>query len=127
MNFFNKLRSWSKKLKEDSYALYLAYKDPRAGLFPKVFAFVVIAYFFSPIDLIPDFIPIVGYIDDVILIPLGLFIAIKLMPAEVMEDARKKAKNLYDKEKPKNWVVAIIIVSIWCIIVTLVVIKIINY
>lgn len=81
---FSKIKNWAKQLKRQIYVLYLAYKDPRMPLFTKIFTVSVVAYAFSPIDLIPDFIPILGYLDDLILVPLGVYFALKLIPKPVL-------------------------------------------
>lgn len=104
-------RQKAKLLKGEVFALYYAYKDPRVPWYAKIFIIIVVGYAFSPIDLIPDFIPILGYLDDFILIPLGVSIALKMIPAPVMEDARRKAAET--KVKIKNWVAAVIIIALW--------------
>jgi len=76
------------------YALYLAYKDPRTPMYARIFAAVVVGYAFSPIDLIPDPIPVLGYLDDLVLIPLGVYLALKMIPAEVMAECRVKATEI---------------------------------
>jgi len=86
-NFKKSLRA----LKSELAALYLAYRDPRTPWYARVAAILVIAYALSPIDLIPDFIPVLGYLDDLVILPLGIFIAIKLIPAEIMASAREEA------------------------------------
>ena len=85
--FKNRLRA----LKSELAALYLAYRDPRTPWYAKVAAILVLAYALSPIDLIPDFIPVLGYLDDLIILPLGIFIAMKLIPAEILVSAHEKA------------------------------------
>ena len=94
---FEKLRIRAKQIKSETLALYLAYRDPRTPLHAKIFAACVVAYAFSPIDLIPDFIPVLGYLDDVILVPLGIVLAIKMIPHEVMEESRIRAREIHDK------------------------------
>ena len=88
-NFKKSLRA----LKNQLAALYLAYRDPRTPWYARVAAILVIAYALSPIDLIPDFIPVLGYLDDLVILPLGIFIAIKLIPAEIMASSREKAAS----------------------------------
>ena len=85
---FDKLRSRARALKNEAYAIYLAAKDPRTPWYAKAFIYFVVAHTFSPIDLIPDFIPILGYLDDIIITPLGIALAIRLIPAEVLAQAR---------------------------------------
>lgn len=106
----------ARKLKANVYTLYFAYRDPRVPWYAKVFIAGVVGYAFSPIDLIPDFVPILGYLDDLVLIPLGVALALKMIPKQVMDDARSKANSL--SQKPKNWVAAAVIILIWlCLIV----------
>jgi len=103
----------ARQLKTDVYALYLAYKDPRTPWYARIFAAVVVGYAFSPIDLIPDPIPVLGYLDDLVLIPLGVFLAVKMIPPQVMVDSRKKAVEIIAQGKPVNKVAALVIVIIW--------------
>jgi uncharacterized membrane protein YkvA (DUF1232 family) len=110
---FEKWKAKARKLKQEVYALYLVSKDRRAPWYARVVAVVVVAYAFSPIDLIPDPIPLLGYLDDLILIPLGIALVIKLIPAEVLQDCRKKAALTVKAGKPKNWVAGGIIILIW--------------
>ena len=110
------LATWKRRaqqLKTEVYALYLAYKDPRTPWYARVFAAVVVGYAFSPIDLIPDPIPILGYLDDLLLIPLGAFLAVKMIPAQVLVESREKAKQIMAQGKPVNKVAAVVIVLIW--------------
>jgi len=86
------LKSKARLLKTDFYALYLAYKDPRIPWYARILAICVVAYAFSPIDLIPDFIPILGYLDDLILIPLGITLVLKMIPKDLMDEYRKHAR-----------------------------------
>ncbi|OLN32834.1 YkvA family protein [Desulfosporosinus metallidurans] len=93
------------------FALNFAYKDPRVPWYAKLLIVLLVGYAISPIDLIPDFIPVFGYLDDLVLIPLGVAVAIRMIPPNVMEEARLKAESL--QTKPENWLAAIIIVSVW--------------
>jgi uncharacterized membrane protein YkvA (DUF1232 family) len=108
-----KLKNRAKALKKEAYALFLAYKDKRTPWYAKVFAGLVVAYAFSPIDLIPDFIPVIGYLDDLILVPLGISLALKMIPSEVMAESREKAKAELQSGKPVNKVAAVVIVLLW--------------
>jgi uncharacterized membrane protein YkvA (DUF1232 family) len=110
---FEGWRARARKLKQEVYALYFASKDPRVPWHARVVAVAVVAYAFSPIDLIPDPIPVLGYLDDLILIPLGIALVIKLIPAEVLQDCREKAALTMKAGKPKNWVAGGIIIMIW--------------
>lgn len=111
-------------LKIELLAVWFAYRDPRTPWYAKIWAALVAGYAFSPIDLIPDFIPIIGYLDDAIIVPLGLIIAIKLIPKDVMTDTRIKAKDWLEqrKQKPTNKTMAVLIVLLW-ILLFLVVIR----
>jgi uncharacterized membrane protein YkvA (DUF1232 family) len=108
--------TWQRRahqLKTETYALYLAYRDPRVSWLAKLWLIGVVAYAFSPIDLIPDFIPVLGYLDDLVLIPLGIVVAVKLVPPEVMAECRERARMEIEADKPKGWVTAVIIFTIW--------------
>jgi len=111
---FIKWKEKARGLKREIYAIYLAYKDPRVPWYARIFAACVVGYAFSPIDLIPDPIPILGYLDDLILIPLGIALAIKIIPPDVLRECRQKAYELsVAGKKKKNWIAAFLIVSIW--------------
>jgi len=103
----------ARQLKAETYALYLAYRDRRTPWYARLFAACVVAYAFSPIDLIPDFIPVLGYLDDLILIPLGIALALKMVPPQVMADSRLKAQDLLAQDRPRNWIAAAAIITIW--------------
>jgi uncharacterized membrane protein YkvA (DUF1232 family) len=107
------LRRWAKQLKRQTYVLYLAYKDPRTPWYARLFTACVVAYAFSPIDLIPDFVPVLGYLDDLILVPIGVAIALKMIPAEVLHDSEVEAQRLIEQGKPISRAGAIAIVVIW--------------
>jgi len=116
------VKSWkekAKQLKTDTYALYLAYKDPRIPWYAKVFIAIIVGYALSPIDLIPDFIPVLGFLDDLIIIPAGISLSLKMIPKEVLEECREKANYELRNSKPENWVAAVIIVLIWLLVVYL--------
>jgi uncharacterized membrane protein YkvA (DUF1232 family) len=93
--------------------LYLAYKDPRTPWYAKLFAACVVAYALSPIDLIPDLVPVLGYLDDVVLLPVGVYIAIKFVPADVMEESRKKAAEVAVKRGPAAYAAAAVVIIFW--------------
>ena len=110
------LEVWKERvraLKTEVYAMYLAYRDPQVPWYARLFAACVVAYAFSPIDLIPDPIPVLGYLDDLVLIPLGIWLALKMIPPEVMADCRVRAREELAEDKPVNWVAGAIIVAIW--------------
>ena len=112
MNLFHRLRLWARNLKRDVVALYLAAGDPRVPWYAKAVAAVVAAYALSPIDLIPDFIPLLGYLDDVILLPMGIALAIRLIPPAILEEHRKTATERAAK-RPTSGIGAAIIIGIW--------------
>ena len=117
INWFRKIiQKWKSnagKLKTETYALFLAYQHPSTPWYAKVFTGIVVAYAFSPIDLIPDFIPILGYLDDLILVPLGIKFALKMIPPYVMKECRNRARTELSQKKPLNWIIVGIIVMIW--------------
>ena len=106
------LKEKTNELKTDTYALYLAYKDPRVPWYAKVIVAIVVAYALSPIDLIPDFIPILGYLDDLIIIPAGIYLSLKMIPREVLQECRKRAQSTPIGGKTK-WFAALTIILIW--------------
>jgi uncharacterized membrane protein YkvA (DUF1232 family) len=112
LNLFRRLRLWARNLKRDVVALYLAAGDPRVPWYAKAVAAVVAAYALSPIDLIPDFIPFLGYLDDVILLPVGIALAIRLIPPAILEEHRKTAIERA-AQRPTSRVAAAIIIGIW--------------
>jgi uncharacterized membrane protein YkvA (DUF1232 family) len=108
-----RLKGWARRLKAELYALYLAYRDPRVPLYARVFAAVVVGYAFSPIDLIPDPIPVLGYLDDLVLIPLGIALSVHMIPEPVLAECREKASRLSAGSRPVNRVAAGAIVAVW--------------
>ena len=117
MNLFKKISSLAKALKLDVLALWFALKHPKMPFLAKVVCFVAVAYALSPIDLIPDFIPVLGYLDDLILVPALVWLALKLIPAEVMNQSREQAVEWINsnQSKPKSYVGLFIVVAIWLI------------
>jgi uncharacterized membrane protein YkvA (DUF1232 family) len=116
----------ARELKTEVYALYLAYKDPRVPLYAKVFAACVVGYAFSPIDLIPDPIPILGYLDDLILIPLGVALAIRMIPPVVLAECRANAREVMKQGKPVNRIAAAVIIMLWLAVALLIIILVIR-
>jgi uncharacterized membrane protein YkvA (DUF1232 family) len=106
-------KRWARQLKRETYAVYLAYRDPRTPWYARLFAICVVGYAFSPIDLIPDPIPVLGYLDDLILVPLGIAIALRMIPPAVLADCRAQAQDATGQDRPRNWIAAAIIVAIW--------------
>ena len=111
---------WAAGLKRQTYALYLAYKDPRVPWYAKLFGALVVAYALSPIDLIPDFIPVLGYLDDLILIPLGIALTVRMIPREIWLECKAKAQSEMMEKNRKNWVVGTIVILIWIFAIALV-------
>jgi uncharacterized membrane protein YkvA (DUF1232 family) len=101
------------------YAPYLAYRDPRVPWYARVFAACVVAYAFSPIDLIPDPIPVLGYLDDLVLVPLGVVLARRMIPPDVLAECRERAQGRLGEGKPTNWVAAGVIVAVWFLLAAL--------
>lgn len=115
------LKERAKKLKTDIPAVFLALKHKKTPVFAKILAAITIAYALSPIDLIPDFIPIIGYLDDLILLPILAAWTIKLIPEEILEECRIKSQGLWENGKPKKWYYAIPIIIFWVIIILLII------
>lgn len=110
-------RSWIGRLKairRDLYAVYLACRDPRTPWYARWLAAMVVGYALSPIDLIPDFVPVLGYLDDVIVVSAGLMLVIRLLPPEVLADARRRAEQS-PWTRPRNWTAALVIILLWLI------------
>lgn len=112
-NSLNKIKTKAKSLKKEVQALYLAYKRPDVPWYAKLCIMFVVGYALSPIDLIPDFIPVLGYLDDMIIVPLGISLAIKLVPKEVLDECRIQADEVFKNGRPKNWIAGCIIILIW--------------
>lgn len=106
-----RLKDWARTIKRDVLAVYIAARDPRTPWYAKALALVVAAYALSPIDLIPDFVPVLGYLDDVILIPLGVMLVARLVPDHVMADARIAAARA--ENRPVSRVAAVVFVLLW--------------
>ncbi len=107
----NRLRRWASLVKRDVHAVYLAARDPRVPWYAKCVAVLVAAYALSPIDLIPDFIPVIGYLDDLVLLPLGVLLVIRLVPPGIMAEHRATAEK--HNRLPQNRIVAAIIIILW--------------
>jgi uncharacterized membrane protein YkvA (DUF1232 family) len=114
--------SWkrrARRLKAETYTLYLAYRHPRTPWYAKVFAALIVGYVFSPIDPIPDFIPGVGLLDEMVVVPIGILIAAKMIPPDVFAECREKAREVEEGEKPVSRVAAGVVVAIWLLCVAL--------
>jgi uncharacterized membrane protein YkvA (DUF1232 family) len=107
------LKSWARRLKIDAYALYLAARDPRVPWPAKLLAAAVAAYAFSPIDLIPDFVPVLGALDDLIIVPLGIALALRLVPPAIMAECRARAAAIADH--PISRTAAVVVIGLWIV------------
>ena len=121
MSAFERWKDRVRQLKTETYAIYLAYRDPRVPWYARLLIALVVAHTFSPVDLIPDFIPVLGYLDDLVIAPLGIALAIRMIPPEVMVECRGKAKEAIGQGRPTSWAAAAVIVTIWLLAVALVV------
>lgn len=119
------LRTWARAMKRDVIALYLASRDARVPWYAKLLAGAVAAYAISPIDLIPDFIPVLGYLDDLLLLPLGIYAVVKLIPPHVMEQLRQSANALQDR--PVSYFAAAVIMVAWIALAALVIAFVYNH
>ena len=129
-NLNTKIKIWFLNLKvkagkiiKEIDALYLAYKRPDVPFHAKLVSILVIGYALSPIDLIPDFIPVLGYLDDLILVPLGIAFAIKLIPIDIMNECRQQSQNIVTKGNHKNWIAGGIIICIWITLISYIFIR----
>ena len=116
------LEAWKRRARQlsaQTYALYLAYRHPRTPWYAKVFAALVVGYVFSPIDPIPDFLPGVGLLDEMVVVPIGVLIAAKMIPQEVLEECREKAWEVAVGEKPVSRVAAAVVITVWLLCVAL--------
>ena len=111
MTFLQTLKTRARELKRETYVLYLAVRDPRTPWYARAIAAAVVAYALSPIDLTPDFFPVIGYLDDLIVVPLGIALALKLVPANVMADCRTQA--LAAERLPMSRTGAAVIIALW--------------
>lgn len=115
------IKERAKRLKTDIPAVFLALKDKDTPVIAKILAGITVAYALSPIDLIPDFIPFLGYLDDVLLLPMLVALSIKLIPANILERCRNEAEGLWENGKPKKWYFAVPVVLFWLVIAFLIV------
>lgn len=110
-------RDRAARLKQEVAALYLAARDPRLPWYAKALALLIVAYAFSPIDLIPDFIPVLGYLDDLLLIPLGVLLLVRLIPPELLEECRARAQET--SVQPSAWRAAALVIATWIVAVAI--------
>jgi uncharacterized membrane protein YkvA (DUF1232 family) len=116
MNWLQRRKQWARDLKVEAYTIYLACRDPRLPWSTRLCAGCVAAYAFSPIDLIPDFIPVFGYLDDLILVPLGVALVLRMIPAALLDEHRTRARALAAHGKPTNWIAAAMILIVWLLL-----------
>jgi uncharacterized membrane protein YkvA (DUF1232 family) len=121
VNLSQRLRARARDLKAQTLALYLACRDTRTPWYAKALGIVIVGYALSPIDLIPDFIPILGYLDDLILIPLGIALVRRMIPPAVMEDARREVATRFSGGGPRSRVAAAVVVAVWLALLALIV------
>ena len=121
IKFLEKLKIKAKELKFNISALFLAYKRKDVSLLAKILIIITVGYALSPIDLIPDFIPVLGYLDDLIILPFLIFLSLKLIPKEIMDECKEQAKDLWKDGKPKKWYYAIPIILIYLLILFIVI------
>jgi uncharacterized membrane protein YkvA (DUF1232 family) len=107
-----RIKDWARRLKRDSHAVYLAARDPRVPWYAKLLAFAVAGYALSPIDLIPDFVPVIGYLDDLVIVPFGVWLVVSLIPGEVMVECRTRASEAKGRPISRGGMVAIILLWI---------------
>ena len=115
------LKERAKKLKTDIPAVFIAIKKKETPMIAKILAGITVGYALSPIDLVPDFIPVLGYLDDVIILPILVALTVKLIPKDVFSLCQKEAENLWADGKPKQWFYAIPVMLIWVIIILLII------
>jgi uncharacterized membrane protein YkvA (DUF1232 family) len=121
MGFLDSLRNRARLLKRETLTLYLAARDPRTPWYAKLLAVIIVAYALSPVDLIPDFVPVLGYLDELVLIPAGIALVIRLVPEEVMADARSRASEVVGRAKKTAIWAAVVIVAVWLLVAWVVV------
>jgi uncharacterized membrane protein YkvA (DUF1232 family) len=113
------LKARARRLKNETFALYLAARHPGTPWYAKLFVAGIVAYAFSPIDLIPDFVPILGYLDDLVLIPIGIALAIRIVPPPVLAECRARAQEITSQGKPVSRTAGAVIAAVWIAMATL--------
>ncbi len=116
-----KLKERAQKIKTDIPAVFIALKKKETPLLPKLVAAITVGYALSPIDIIPDFIPILGYLDDLIILPALITLTIKLLPEDILRQSRLEAEGLWSNGKPKKWAFAIPILLLWIVVILIIV------
>ena len=115
------LKEKTKQLKTDIPAVFLAWKDKKTPWYAKLFALLTVVYALSPIDFIPDFIPVLGYLDDLIILPALVALTIKFIPKDTLEEYRKQARDMWQDGKPKKWYYAIPLLLVWALLICFIV------
>lgn len=119
MNLLSNLKTGAARLKSEAQVLIIAYKDSRTPIMAKLLIGITVGYLLSPVDLIPDFIPVLGLLDDLIIVPALIALSIKLIPSAILEDSREQLKNNPQHYKKNNWLFAVIIIVIWLLVLFL--------
>lgn len=119
------LKENARKIKSDITTLFYAYKNPKTKLLPKIIIFITLGYALSPVDLIPDFIPVLGYLDDLLIVPSLIALSIKLIPKDIMDESKEKALKEPVRLKD-NWLFGLIFILVWILLLTFIVIKILK-
>lgn len=116
-----RLREWVRQLVAEVVVLWFCTRHPRTPLFAKAIAVAVVAYAFSPIDLIPDFIPVLGYLDDLLILPLGIWLVLKLVPQDVLSECREQAARWQsgNETRPRNYLAAVLVIVFWLALLAL--------
>ena len=111
----NRIKAWAKSLKRDVMTLWFVLRHPHTPWLARALAALLTAYALSPIDLIPDFIPVLGYLDDLIIVPLGIWLLLKIIPEQVLMECRNQADEWFrqDQQKPRSWMGLVIILGLW--------------
>ncbi len=122
MGILERWKQRVKQLKTETYAIYLAYKDPRVPWYAKLLIAFVVAHTFSPIDLIPDFIPVLGYLDDLVVTPLGIALAIRMIPPVVLAECRERSQAAMGQDKPTSRLAAVVVIAIWLLTAAMVIV-----
>jgi len=120
-SLWTRLKAWARRMKRDILALYLARQDPRVPRLAKVLAIFTAGYALSPIDLIPDFVPILGYLDELIILPAFIYLTIRLIPPDIMVELRAQADQRLAENRPRSMTGAVVIILIWLCIAALVI------
>jgi uncharacterized membrane protein YkvA (DUF1232 family) len=117
LTMLERIKQWARSIKRDVIALWIAARDPRVPWYAKALAAAIAAYALSPVDLIPDFIPVLGYLDDLVIVPVGILLAVRLIPAPLMAEFREQASKI--AQKPRSTSAAVIVIMIWIAVAAL--------